>query len=138
MKTIQAKIVGEKCVILSGGDAPELNEHPAYMNWDKLRNLGWVNCRLLNEPRDDGLTWHYPETDLDRLELEIATYDWYYQMSDDQRVYNAGRAKDGRISALFEKVNKEKAVKLWNDYVMQKASSFSEPENFKKDYLERF
>ena len=136
MKTIRAKIVGEKCIILSGEDAPELNEHPAYMNWDKLRNLGWVRCRLLNELKGEGLSWHYPETDLDRLELEIATYDWYYQMSDDLRVYNAGQAKDGKIKDLFGKIGREKAVKLWNEYVMHKASSFSEPDRFCKDYLD--
>lgn len=136
MKTIKAKI--EKDTVLTDTTDVELKELPAYKNWDKLRQLGWVSVHLIGEEKYDGLIWHYPENDLDKLELEIATYDWFYEMSDDYRVYSSGCAKDDSIRELANKVGKKKYSALWNSYVQKASHNYADPEEFISRYSGRF
>lgn len=136
MKTIHAYIDNSEVIIDPNTPIDfELNEHPAYKNWDKLRSLGWANCYLLNEERTKYLHWHFPENDYDQLELEIATYDWYYEMSDDMRVWRDGQAKDNRIRNLSSKVGKEKYLTIWNSYVQKASTRYAKPEEFLSRYM---
>jgi hypothetical protein len=43
-------------------------------------------------------------------------YDWYYNMSDDPRVYNSGSATDKKLKQIGNKIGAEKAAKIWNEY----------------------
>jgi len=88
--------------------------------WTVLRNDGWHDVQTVDDVKLDGwLIFHKPETDEDRLHIECAGYDWFYQMSDDSRVYNAGRAKDGVISRLISLVGQREGVKIWRKYVVR-------------------
>ena len=49
--------------------------------------------------------------------------DWYFDYSDDIRVYRSGKASEERIKVLMSKCDPTKAKELWNKYC---------PEGFKK------
>lgn len=119
MKLIIANIKNDEVIVNPGTPPPDglvLNLKPAHKNWQLLREKGWIATHLIGEPKEQGVEWHFPENDRDRLELEIATYDYYYQMSDDGRVYSAGRAQDRKIQGLAQKVGQDVYKELWNAY----------------------
>lgn len=125
----------------------DLTEKPAHKNWEKLRSLGYHTCQLIGFPETvhgndflgeiHDLNWFLAETDLEMLEIEIATYDWYYEMSDDMRVWSDGRAKDARIQGLVDKVGKKYYAELWESYVKLASVKYREPEKFIATFMAR-
>lgn len=138
MKIIKAKIVGDypnQSIVWAANYAPDdeitlqlnyPNPKKAYEVWNFLMKKGFVNCRLIGESGELGFSWHLGESDEEKLEIEIATYDYYYQMSDDARVYNAGRYKDGKIDELKTIVGEERYKVIWNRYLEEHRSDFGD------------
>lgn len=133
MKTLRTRMMNGEFTCLEG-DSP-IENGQEYRAHDWLRDRGWVCIRLINQeiPRDNYVWWNYPETNLDKLEIMIAQYDWYYQMSDDHRVYTVGVANDSRIRHLAELVGREVFVEMWNKYVMHNIENFRD--GFEQDFL---
>ncbi len=73
-------------------------------------------------------------TPLQRLQHLIDTYDWYYEMSDDFGVWQAGKRRDQDIAALTEIVGREIYLKMWNEKVDTEAKNFRDPEEFTARY----
>lgn len=141
MKKIVARIKEGKVEILeASADAPHLDRVPAWKNWDLLRGEGYTSATLLREPNVEGyLTFWKPENELEKLELMFATYDWFYEMSDDFSVWQAGRNKDARIQQTIAVAGIQKeAGELWKQYVTAKKTSFRDEEHFLRSYLHRF
>lgn len=69
---------------------------------------------------------HYTNAcwDVDTLALEMfdamcKAHDWYYQYSDDHRVYTAGRDAESRLIARFNGLKRrfpEATLAIWNQY----------------------
>jgi hypothetical protein len=43
-------------------------------------------------------------------------YDWYYEMSDDPRIYSRGQEVDQKLKSLVKTVGNDRAVELYNQY----------------------
>jgi len=50
----------------------------------------------------------------DEFNSLMSKYDWYYEMSDDPRVYDHGKAMDYKLKALSKQIGVDKAIKLFN------------------------
>jgi hypothetical protein len=50
----------------------------------------------------------------DEFKSLLSKYDWYYEMSDDPRVYDRGIALDKKLAVLGNKIGVNKAVELFN------------------------
>lgn len=133
MKTLRARMDDGEFVCLEGDSPMESGQE--YRAFDFLKNLGWEPIRLISQgvPWDDFLWWNLPETNIDQLELLIADYDYYYQMSDDHRVYIIGKARDAKIEHLAHLVGRTMFVELWNKYVQANVKNYGE--GFTKYYL---
>ena len=44
----------------------------------------------------------------------LKNYDWYYEMSDDPRIYDRGKEVDNKLRELGKKIGIERAVELFN------------------------
>lgn len=55
--------------------------------------------------------------EFDAYVQQLAAHDWYYDFSDDSRVYRAGRIAKERLSAQAQRHEfYQKAFKAWCDY----------------------
>jgi hypothetical protein len=52
----------------------------------------------------------------DQFEDLMRDYDWYYEMSDDPRIYNRGQEIDQKLKSLVKTVGTDRAVELYNQY----------------------
>jgi hypothetical protein len=52
----------------------------------------------------------------DQFEDLMRDYDWYYEMSDDPRVYDRGLEIDQKLKSLVKTVGTDRAVELFNQY----------------------
>jgi hypothetical protein len=55
----------------------------------------------------------------EHLETECKRHDWWYMMSDDHRVYCAGRDNYAKLQAIYVKakeVDALKALEIWEKY----------------------
>lgn len=52
----------------------------------------------------------------DQFEDLMRDYDWYYEMSDDPRIYNRGQEVDQKLKSLVKTVGNDRAVELFNQY----------------------
>jgi hypothetical protein len=52
----------------------------------------------------------------DQFEDLMRDYDWYYEMSDDPRIYNRGQEVDQKLKSLVKTVGTDRAVELYNQY----------------------
>ena len=52
----------------------------------------------------------------DQFEDLMRDYDWYYEMSDDPRVYDRGQEIDQKLKSLVKTVGNDRAVELFNQY----------------------
>jgi exonuclease III len=43
-------------------------------------------------------------------------YDWYAEMSDDSRKWDAQQAMNSQLKMLAKKIGAERAVEIWNNY----------------------
>ena len=46
----------------------------------------------------------------------MQNYDWYYEMSDDPRVYDRGKAVDQKLKQIAKQIGKDKAAEIFNQY----------------------
>ena len=51
------------------------------------------------------------------LDKALKTHDWYYEMTDDFRVWKKGSAELKNIHSLIKQVDKNMAMKLWKKYL---------------------
>lgn len=80
----------------------------------ELRRI--LNPRLITVERTEVRTAEDPWAEYERL---LAAHDWYHDMSDDHRVWEAGRASLERITFLRGRLNAvgaERAEALWRKY----------------------
>jgi len=69
------------------------------------------------------------------LLLKLKTHDWYYQMSDDPRVWEAGQAENDEIRSLMNQLPRERAAELYRMYApWEKNKSNMKQENKKDKY----
>jgi hypothetical protein len=52
----------------------------------------------------------------DQFEDLMRDYDWYYEMSDDPRIYSRGQEVDQKLKSLVKTVGNDRAVELFNQY----------------------
>lgn len=131
----ETRMNGQPIPDLSGWDGKYGDTFP----WTVLRNDGWTSTTIVGDEQPEGwLVFYKPESDEDRLHLECATYDWFYHMSDDGRVYDAGRAKDGRISHLISLVGQREGIRIWRKYVVRSVAKFNDPLFFLESYFNAF
>jgi ribosome modulation factor len=52
----------------------------------------------------------------DEFTAIMQNYDWYYEMSDDPRVYDRGVAKDEQLKALAKKIGPDVAIQIYNKF----------------------
>lgn len=52
----------------------------------------------------------------DQFEDLMRDYDWYYEMSDDPRIYDRGQEIDQKLKSLVKTVGTDRAVELFNQY----------------------
>ena len=61
---------------------------------------------------------------LDNLELALKNHDWYYEMSDDPRIYDKGQSQISNIKSMIKQLNSmgygDDANSLFNQYKQQK------------------
>lgn len=105
--------------VVGNGDNARFQSHvvAAYSHWkawDAMRDAGWIHDGFVGD--DHFLRWCLPETDAEMLELCLKHHDWYYQYSDDHRVWQAGRSAYARIQSLMAKVGEPLATELFNRY----------------------
>jgi hypothetical protein len=108
-------------------------------NWDVLDDYG----HFLDDTSDDDLApidrmynsdaWVQAQKDMNEVDAPDAPntnelsdentfedlmkkYDWYYEMSDDPREYNAGTALDKQLKSLAKSIGIDRAVELFNQY----------------------
>ena len=66
--------------------------------------------------------------ELNKIELELCqalkNHDWYYEYSDDHRVWSNGSRERSKIKGLMSKLPKQYAAELYNKYA---------PEQFKME-----
>jgi len=118
MIKIKVKIEDEKFKFLSEADEIAFYEivardiKPIWQAWDVMRGEGWSDFG-----REDGyINYAKPENAEDELEIALYQHDWYYQMSDDYRYYQAGKHSWERILDLMKKVGEPKAKELYEKY----------------------
>lgn len=59
---------------------------------------------------------NFEEDNETKFEDLMKKYDWYYEMSDDSRKFDNGKAMDRQLQALGSKIGVDKAVELFNKY----------------------
>lgn len=88
--------------------------------WQVLRKKNWWHDRAEKIGDDYFLVWLYPETPLEELELCLRHHDWYYQYSDDHRVWTSGESAWHRIEELKTKVTSSEYATLLDKYAPSK------------------
>jgi hypothetical protein len=64
---------------------------------------------------------------IQNLEKALKTHDWYYEFSDDHRVFTKGTAELKNIYNLIGQVDKKTAGKLWNKYAPKNKAAGNKP-----------
>jgi len=59
---------------------------------------------------------------MDELIAAMKVHDWYYDYSDDGRVYRAGRASEDNLEKLFQTCGRPVAV--WNEHCPKEFRKF--------------
>ena len=62
--------------------------------------------------------------DKEKLVKLLKEHDWWFEMSDDHRVWLRGNRELSEINSCMRKINEDEAIVLWNKYC---------PEHFKKE-----
>lgn len=52
----------------------------------------------------------------------MRSHDWYYQMSDDHRVWKRGREAESKMRAVLERLPKEEKDRLWQKHAPNQSS----------------
>lgn len=139
MKKIIARIVGEVVEVLQADEIIKLDLKPAWKNWDVLRDAGYDSTALAGVPTVEGyLTFSKPETDADKFEMLCAQYDWFYQMSDDGGVYNAGVRHDRKMDELHWWLGATVTAPIWVKYIKAKVGNYADASHFMASYAYRF
>lgn len=66
--------------------------------------------------KEEEMDINFEESNETQFEDLMKKYDWYYEMSDDSKKYNAGKIMDRQLQALGNKIGVGKAVELFNKY----------------------
>lgn len=57
---------------------------------------------------------------MEEFEKLLKNHDWYFEYSDDQRVWHAGRTEKGEIQSVFQKLkqtdHRDAAIELYEKY----------------------
>ena len=75
---------------------------------------------------------------LEELQKLINGYDWFYEMSDDHRVWMTGQANDQKIHSLIQRVGFDVFWKMWSEKVENASRKYANPVEFMETYLHRF
>lgn len=83
-----------------------------YKAWEKLLDLGWHHIDF----DEKFLIWNFPETNFERLEIALKEHDWWFDYSDDHRVWTNGMHQRSEIQHLMELVGNPEAKELYDKY----------------------
>lgn len=103
--------------LVGNGDYARFNSiyvraYSHFKAWEKLLDLGW------HQSDHDGkfLVWNFPETNLEKLELALKEHDWWFDYSDDFRVWSNGMHERSEIQRLMGIVGNPQAKELYDKY----------------------
>jgi hypothetical protein len=107
--------MGELDSVLIDGVEQPFEPIGLFPSRDWVKRLGWSFSH--SEKPDTGFVNVYdiPETDLERLQLALKNYDFWWCMSDDMRVWNSGKAEEIRIEQLIKLTGAEGQA-MWDEY----------------------